>query len=186
MCDGRSRIRAAVKMPVDFILHLLRCMWSRHTSARRSVGRAGDGLNQEGGAEGLRVGRRRVGWNLTRPRREYGGGELLDGRRDGGRQHGRGRDVRGRGAFEREAVAVLLFRSRRGFAGTLALTGLVAARLSLAGEHEVLFARDASAPEKSDSEDERQQRTGEGFEHRCLYYARTRVRFRSDAQVLNC
>ena len=49
-------------------------------------------------------------------------------------------------ALERQAVAVLFLWLRGTLAGALALPGFVAARLVLAGEHEILFARDAPTP----------------------------------------
>ena len=86
--------------------------------------------------ERLSVWRRRI---FKRKSMEHGSGELFEGRRNWHLYRGGQWDMHPHSALQRQAVAVLLYRPRRILSGTFALARFVAARLVLAGKHEVLF-----------------------------------------------
>src|ERR1051326_6198351 len=139
------------------------------TASLRAISRkerAGD-LDQKGGVESLDIRRRWVKESLGTGKPRVGRRESHHVWHNARGQHSRHRqNVRSSGSLERQPFTVLLLRLRRILAGALALAGLVAAGLVLAGKHEVLFARDATAPQKRDRYQERQHRTGDRPQHR--------------------
>ena len=68
-------------------------------------------------------------------------------------------------AIERQAIAIPPLRPRLLLTRTITLSGFVAAGLLFSGEHEVLFARHATAPQKRCGDKQREQRTGNSGKH---------------------